>query len=173
MIFTGFKRKSNQLFFNNRLQELLDSSNKEATNKVKNAIVFLDDYSSRNKILNNLVALIPVLEVNVELFIFSQKIIKEGNIEEIFTPKDFGWYGRIKSEKLKHILTKKYDLLINYSEIDNLYSNLLLLQCKADFRVGFGHLDNRFYDLIIDCDHTDIIAFNKELKKYLQILNKI
>ena len=143
MIFTGFKRKSNQLFFNNKLQELLGKSNKQAMSSIKNVIVFLDDFSNSKKILNNLLKSIPVSEVNVDLLIFKQKVNKESNNEEIFTPKDFGWYGRIESEKLKHILTKKYDLLINYNEIDNLYSNLLLLQCNSDFRVGFGHLDNR------------------------------
>ncbi len=173
MIFTGFKRKSNQLFFNKRLPELLKNSNKDGTNKVNSALIFLDDFSNKNRILENLRELLPNLETGVELVIFQQKIAKDPTNEAIFTPRDFGWYGKIKSDQLKNILTKKYDLLINYSKVDDIYSNLLLLQCKAGFRVGFRHLDNRFYDLIIDCKSTDIEVFNKELIKYLQILKKI
>lgn len=173
MIFRGFKQISNQIFFNNRLSELLEKSTKDSTDKVKNTIVFLDDFSNKNTILKSLNELLPILENDIELVVFQQNVAKESTVEEIFTQRDFGWYGKIKSEKLKHILTKKYDLLINYSKVDNLYCNLLLLQCKTDFRVGFGHLDSRFYDLIIDCKSSDIAAFNKELEKYLQILNKI
>ena len=104
---------------------------------------------------------------------FQAKIYKNEDSENKISAADFGWYGKIKSEKLKFILTKNYDLLINYSKIDNIYLNLLILQCKVGFRVGFSHLDNRFYDLTINCESSNFALFNREMKKYLQILKKI
>ncbi|MEX1382402.1 MAG: hypothetical protein AB1Z17_03310, partial [Lutibacter sp.] len=91
----------------------------------------------------------------------------------LFSSKDFGWYGKINNDTLKNILTKKYDLLINYSKIDYLYNNILLLHSKVAFKVGFASLDNRFYDLLINCKTSEIALFNKEVRKYLEILNKI
>ncbi len=173
MIFTGFKRKSNQIFFNNRLPNWLKKSKVNSTNKVKSILVFLDDISKKEEIHTKLVSLLAVYEGDIKLIGFQQNISKEHKLKDSCTPKDFGWYGKIKSEELKSALTKKYDLLINYSKVDNLYLNLLLLQCKTEFKVGFSHLDSRLYDLMIDCKFDDLEVFNKELKKYLAILNKL
>ena len=102
--------------------------------------------------------------------VFQKKRNNNNNVEGFYTPQDFGWNGIIKSDQLNKILTNKYDLLINYSKVENIYTNLLLLQCKIGFRAGFKHLDNRFYDLLIDCKSDDFKLFDKELLKYLKIL---
>ncbi len=173
MIFTRFKQKSNQLFLNRRLVDLLKKSTAISSKEIKHVIVFLDAISEKDTIKKEVLALFNIAESDLELVVFQQKINKEESSEAIITPKDFGWYGTINAEKLKTILTKKYDLLINYSKVDNLYSNLLLLQCKIGFKAGFKHLDNRFYDLLIDCKLSDLELFNKELLKYLKILKKL
>lgn len=173
MIFTGIKRKSNQIFFNKKIKEFVDNSNKSTSEKVKNILVLLDNVSDKEIILENLKNNFGNTLHNIELVVFQSKVKKETIDKNIFTPKDFGWFGKIKSQALKSILTKKYDLLINYSKIDNLYNNLLILHYKEAFRVGFAIFDNRLYDLIIDCESENISLFNIELKKYLVILNKI
>ncbi|MFD0763036.1 DUF6913 domain-containing protein [Lutibacter aestuarii] len=173
MIFTGFKRKTNQIFFNKRIAELTENSTKTTSNKVKNIMVVIDDSSLKDAVVNELSQLFSISKDSIEILVVKSKRAKNEVVENSISPKDFGWYGKIKTEWLKEILTKKYDLLINYSKVENLYTNLLLLHCKVIFKVGFAHLDNRFYDLIIKCEPTEITLFNKELKKYLEILNKI
>ena len=173
MIFTGFKRKSNQIFLNKRISEFLKKSASISSKEIKQIFVILDSNSNQDKIEKELKGILNISKNNIEFVVFQQKGTKDQIVDELISPKDFGWYGRIKSDKIKSVLTKKYDLLINYSKVDNLYSNLLILQCKAAFRVGFEHLDNRFYDLLINCDSDDFYSFNKELKKYLTILNKL
>ena len=173
MIFTGFKRKSNQIFLRNRLPQLLEESNKDTAKKVKKVIVILDDVAHKNSILKEIVNTLEIDDKNVDCILFQRKISKENIEEGLICPKDFGWYGKIKSNHLKSVLTKKYDLLINYSKVDDLYVNLLILQSKSDFKAGFAHLDNRFYDLLIECKLNDFKSFNVELKKYLKILKKI
>lgn len=173
MIFTGFKRKSNQLFFNKQLPVLLDNLKNNSSNEIKKVIILLDDIAEKSFIQNRVANLFNLTNADVDVIVFREKLDKSNEKEYIYTPKSFGWYGSIKSPFLKNILTKKYDLLINYSKVENLYSNLLLLQCESAFRVGFAHLNDRFYDLLIDCDTEDIKLFNSELIKYLKILNKI
>jgi len=173
MIFTGIKRKSNQLFFNKKIKELIDNANISNSKKVKNVLILLDTINDKDIVLNNLKNNLGIDVNNIKLVVFQEKIAK-GNVDKNrFSPKDFGWFGKLRSEALKSILTKKYDLLINYSKVDNLYNNLLLLHCEVDFRVGFAIFDNRLYDLLIDCKPENLSLFNKELKKYLEILNKI
>ena len=173
MIFTGIKRKSNQLFFNKNVNELATAVAESSSKKIENVLVFLDDVSLKDEVLSNLKEILGIQEKNIQLLIFLQNIPKENSDLQLYSPKDFGWYGKISNEVLKNILTKKYDLLINYSKVDDLYSNLLLLHCNTSFNVGFKHLDGRFYDLVIDCKSDDFKSFNSELGKYLKILKKI
>jgi hypothetical protein len=173
MIFTGFKRKSNQFFLKKQLPKLLENAFISSSDKVENVLVFLDDISKKEEIEHGLKKIVGLPEAKIKLLIFQRKKNKNNNFKGFYAPQDFGWNGNIKSDELNEILTNKYDLLINYSKVENIYTNLLLLQCKIAFRIGFAHFDKRFYDLLIDCDPFDIELYNKEIKKYLAILNKI
>ena len=173
MIFTGFKSKSNQIFLRKRWPQLLKKSSKDKAGTIKKVFVILDDDSQKSFLTKDIVKALNITEKDVVNIVVQQNIGKENDDEDLVSQKDFGWYGKIKSEHLKAVLTNKYDLLINYSKVDNLYSNLLILQCKSLFNVGFEHLDNRFYDFMIDCKSDDFKSFNNELSKYLKILKKI
>jgi hypothetical protein len=173
MIFTGFKLKSNQLFFNKHLKTFVANRHNYESKNVKRVLIILDDISKKTAILDDFNNLFGIVESKIDIFVFRKMDIKDVTLDHVISAKDFGWYGKIKSDMLNSILTKKYDLLINYSKIENIYSNLLILQCKTAFNVGFSHLDKRLYDLLIKCKDSDTNLFNKELKKYLAILKKI
>jgi hypothetical protein len=173
MIFTGFKGKSNQIFLKKQLPRLLENCHESSSGKVQNALIFLDDISKKEVIESCLKKILELSGCKIELMIFQKKRNKNNNVEGFYTPQDFGWNGIIKSAQLNEILTNKYDLLINYSKVENIYTNLLILQCKVAFRAGFAHFDKRFYDLLINCDTSEIELFTNEMKKYLAILNKI
>ena len=170
MIFTGFKRKSNQIFFKKTLPGSLKNELKRPFNEVKKVLIFLDATADRASIVSELISLLKISESDIKVVVFLRKLKNENESDYIITPKDFGWYGKIDSEKIKNILTNKYDLLINYSKVDNVYLNILILQSKAAFKVGFAHLDKRLYDLMIRCEADEIALFNEELLKYLVIL---
>ena len=170
MIFTGFKRKSNQIFFKKTLPGFLKNEQKRPFNEVKKVLIFLDATADRASIVSELTSILKISESDIKVVVFQRKLRKENVPDDIITPKDFGWYGKIDNEKLKNILTNNYDLLINYSKVDNVYLNILLLQCKAAFRVGFAHIDKRLYDLLIRCEPEEIDLFHEELIKYLVIL---
>ncbi len=173
MIFTGFKRKSNQIFFKKALPGLLKNEHRNSFDEVKKALIFLDDNVVKELVVSELVTMLKIPESDIKVVVFQRKLRKETVPDDIITPKDFGWYGKVDSDKLKNILTNKYDLLINYSKVDNVYLNILLLQCKAAFKVGFAHMDKRLYDLMIRCELDEIDLFHEELIKYLVILKKL
>jgi len=173
MIFKGIKRKSNQIFFNKQVQNFRINSQMNSSKNIKKVIILLDDASIKATIEKELITLLNISEKDVEIIIFNKIVDKSNSNKNIFTPEDFGWYGKLKSDTLKSILTKKYDLLINYSKVENLYNNLLILQSKSAFNIGYAHLNKSFYDLLIDCNPSNYKLFNIEIKKYLKILNKI
>lgn len=173
MIFTGFKRKSNQIFFNKKATHLLKNSSEYASTKVNKVIILLDELSNKEKVLKSFSAETGISKEAVQCVVFQKKVSKNNEDKSIISPKDFAWYGKIRSENLKDILTEKYDMLINYGKEDTLYTNLLLLHCKTNFRVGFSYLNNQLYDLLINCNYGEIDLFNKELYKYLKILKKV
>ena len=173
MIFKGLKKTCNQLFLNKNMAEFLEKSGVSDANKTGRILVLSDDITSGQYLPREVSEILNVSENHIDLIIFNKKKPKERQHEFVITSADFGWFGKVKSEKLKNILTNKYDLLINYCKVDNLYSNLLLLQSKTALKVGFAHFDTRFYELIIKCDPSDRALFNSELRKYLKILNKI
>ena len=51
--------------------------------------------------------------------------------------------------------------------------DLITAASKANLKVGLSRKDERLYDLIIDVNPKDIKTFKNELKKYLNILNKL
>ena len=173
MIFTGFKRKTNQFFFKKKIEEFILQESNLTTSKVKSVLFFTDNEEDLAILTNQLVDLLNVKRESINSYVFLNKKNKNKVVENAIYPNDFGWYGNIKSEDLKNCLTKKYDLLINYNKVDNLYANIVLLQCNSKFNVGFSHLNNKLYQLLISCEKGDLKCFNTELKKYLTILNKL
>ena len=173
MIFTGFKRKTNQLFLIRRLNGFLAKMKVDKAKEIASVLVITDEIDRVDELK---VALHENFDFDPDLVQFAVIQKKPLEIEgkmSIFSPVDFGWYGSIKTQELREILTKNFDLLINYTKIENLYANLLLLQSNCGFRVGYADADNRFYDLMINCERDDHRTFGAELKKYLKILNKI
>lgn len=173
MIFTALKRKSNQFFFKKISTEVKATEQHSKNQQFKNILVFLDDLSLKSEIEQNLIEVFDLPSTVFEFVIYQQKKTKNNNSNSIITHRDFGWYGKLKSEKLKNILTNKYDLLINYCKIDHFYTNLLVLQCNAYFKIGFANLKLGLYDLTIQCNPNEINLYTSEIKKYLKILNKI
>ena len=171
MIFKGFKRKTNQIFIKNHINDFLKNEAESTKHKVKNILIFVDDVSEISAMKKEIFQQFKIEENQLTIVIYQQN--KTKTEYPTISPKNFGWYGKLKQEKFPFSLTKKYDLLINYSKIDHLYLNLLLLQLNISFKIGFSHFDKRFYDLLISCEVTDISIFTNEIKKYLTILNKL
>ncbi len=90
-----------------------------------------------------------------------------------YSPKDFGWKGKIKNIDLESFINEPYDVLICYYKKEILQLNLITAASKANLKVGISRNDERLYDLIIDVALKDINIFKQELKKYLNILNKL
>ena len=87
--------------------------------------------------------------------------------------KDFGFFGKIKSEMLNKFVSRDFDLLINYCDPKLLFPKVIMLRSRANMRAGFEDEANFFNDISIKVPGNDIDGFNNELLKYLRILKLI
>ena len=79
----------------------------------------------------------------------------------------------LKNIDLQSFIDEPYDILICYYKNELLQLNQITAASKANLKVGISRKDERLYDLIIDVSLKEINIFKQELKKYLNILNKL
>ncbi|WP_299365846.1 hypothetical protein [Winogradskyella sp.] len=172
MILKAFKEKSNQKYVNKLLsaRKVAVSSNKVKTIAVLlNADEFIDFEVFRQyfKVLNLTSPKHKIVAfTNDDKFVSSQW-------ETYFSPKDFGWKGKINNTELQLFINEAYDVLISYYKEENLQLNTITAASKANLKVGLSRNDERLYDLIIDVKPKEVQIFKEEFKKYLNILNKL
>ncbi|MET1259671.1 hypothetical protein ABV409_10025 [Flagellimonas sp. DF-77] len=92
---------------------------------------------------------------------------------QFYTDRDLGWNGSIENGYVAEFTGREYDVLISYYAQDRLLLHLLTAKTKARIKVGFGAVDAKFNDLIMNMPISDFTSFKQELKKYLKILNEI
>ena len=172
MILKAFKTKSNQKYVNSLLQARKAMVNSK---KVRNIAVLLfadefidfDQFRAYFKELN-----LTSPKHRIIAFTLDDKF--EGSQwETYFSPKDFGWKGKINNIDLQSFLDEDYDVLISYYKTNNVLLNLITATSKANLKVGLTRTDERLYDLIIDVSPEKFDTFKIEFKKYLNILNKL
>lgn len=88
-----------------------------------------------------------------------------------FYENSFGMYGKIKDEEVKSFVDTSFDLLINYCAEEIIYSQVIACKSKAKLKASFENEYASFYNLSINILGNKIDTFNKEIIKYLQILN--
>jgi hypothetical protein len=172
MILKAFKEKSNRKYVN----KLLDARNAAVNNnKVKTISVLLnadefDDFEVFRAYFKELNLITP--KHKIIAFTKDDKF-ESSQWETYFSPKDFGWKGKINNIDLQAFIDEDYDVLISYYKNENLQLNHITAASKANFKVGLCRDDERLYDLIIDVKPKDVKTFKTEFKKYLNILNKL
>ncbi|MGJ8550644.1 DUF6913 domain-containing protein [Winogradskyella wichelsiae] len=172
MILKAFKEKSNRKYVNNLLATRQSNVNDD---KIKTVAVLLNtsefhEFEVFRVYFKELGLTSPKHEIAA--FTLDDKL-EHNKWNTHFSPKDFGWKGSIKSVELKDFINEPFDLLICFFKNPVLQLNVVTAASKANFKVGISREDERLYDLIIDVDLKDINIFKQELKKYLNILNKL
>ncbi|HKK12907.1 MAG TPA: hypothetical protein VJ945_08740 [Flavobacteriaceae bacterium] len=172
MFLRGFKEKSNQKYINKLLSArmaMVDARKIKSVGVILNFNEFIDFEAFRAylKILG-----IKTNKVKIIAFIEDEKDINF-HWETYFSPKDFGWKGKVNKIEIQTFIETEFDALISYYKKDTLEPNLVTAQSNANFKIGLSNDDQRLYDLIIDVNPDEFMLFKSELKKYLTVLNKL
>lgn len=169
MFFDKFKRNTHK-FFRKKDRVPRDNTmlNKQGSSKF--VLVLLDDDEDREYVERELRHFFGQ-DAFLNIVVFKEKVSRKERLKYI-TPYDFKWFGGISKRLKEKIVTKKYNLLINYCKEDYMYVKSLLLHCYFDFAISYAQIDNELYDMQVDCDVEYVKIFTDEVKKYLKILNK-
>lgn len=172
MILKAFKEKSNRKYVNKLLTERKPTVN---NNKIKTIAVLLNasefhEFEVFRVYFKELGLTSP--KHKIVAFTMDDKL-EYNQWNAHFSPKDFGWKGKIKNIDLEDFINEPYDMLLCFYKNPVLQLNLITAASKANLKVGISNEDDRLYDLIIDVELKDINIFKQELKKYLNILKKI
>ena len=172
MILKAFKEKSIQKYVNKLLASRKAQVN---SNKVKTVAVLLN--TSEFHEFEVFKVYFKELGLNspkhkIIAFTLDDKL-EHNKWNTHYSPKDFGWKGKIKNIDLEAFINEPYDVLICYYKKEVLQLDLITAASNANLKVGISRNDERLYDLIIDVALKDINIFKEELKKYLNILNKL
>ncbi|MDY2587666.1 DUF6913 domain-containing protein [Winogradskyella aquimaris] len=172
MILKAFKEKSNQKYVNKLLSARKAVVN---NNKVKVIAVLLNANEFEDfEVFRNYFKELNLNSPKHKIVAFTNDDKYEGSQwETYFTPKHFGWKGKINNIDLKAFIDEPFDVLVSYYKNGVQELDLITAASKANLKVGLSRRDERLYDLIIDINPKDIQTFKTELKKYLNILNKL
>ncbi|MBC2845478.1 DUF6913 domain-containing protein [Winogradskyella flava] len=172
MILKAFKEKSNQKYVNNLLASRKAAVN---NNKVKTIAVLLNadefhEFEVFRMYFKELGLNSP--KHKIVAYTLDDKL-EHNKWNTHYSPKDFGWKGKINSIELQSFLDEPFDVMICFFKKELLHLKLITAASKANLKVGISRTDERLYDLIIDVELKAINIFKQELKKYLEILNKL
>lgn len=172
MILKAFKEKSNRKYVNKLLAERKPSVN---NNKIKTVAVLLNANEFHEfEVFRVYFKALGLISPKNKIVAFTMDDKLEHNKWNThFSPKDFGWKGKIKNTDLQTFINEPFDMMISFYKSELLHLNQIAAASKALFKVGISNEDERLYDLIIDVELKEINIFKEELKKYLNILKKI
>ena len=172
MILKVFKEKSNQKYIN-KLLNARRVAVSDAKMKTVGVILNISEFSDFEA-FRTFFKELEVQQARTKIIAFVEDP-KDSNVlwDTYFSPKDFGWKGKINNIDLQTFVDTKYDVLISYYRANHLELNLITALSKANFKVGLSDADQRLYDLMIDLETKAFPVFKKELKKYLTVLKKI
>jgi len=172
MILKGFKEKSKKNYINSQLKNRII---KEFNTKVASiGVVFNTDEINEIPDFNGLAQALGIEKEKVEVIAFKYRVEeKESLFNPTFSSKQIGWRGVIKDQTLQQFLNKEFDILISYYKKDVTALKLITVASKAKLKVGVLETDERINDIIIKTEINNFSTFTSEIKKYLNILNKI
>lgn len=172
MFFKRLKKKSNQKYINNILNNRKSLVNDEPM-KFVGVIFNYDEFKNYDEI-RSIFKSIGINDNRVKFIAFiDDEKSRPNGWDAYFYPENFGWKGKIEGVDLVDFVQEPFDVLISYYKNDNLELNMATALSKANFKIGISNNDQRLYDFIIDIDPNQIKVFKKELVKYLKVFNKI
>jgi hypothetical protein len=113
-------------------------------------------------------------QIKINLLVYRKKANKEENIEyPYYSKKDISISGTISKGEIESFIKSPFDLLVNYYDTSNTDLELISVESKAKFKVGFASVNNDLNHFIISTYMEKYLDFTQVLFDYLKILKKI
>lgn len=171
----GLKAKTAVKFIKNH-RDNPDSEKKNPPSRIKSVGALADidlfrNYDFTRKLIESF-ELAPN-QVQVALIDPTGKNQNTLDAPEAFGEESFGLYGKVKNPSLEEFVDKEFDLLVNYSGTDWVFSEVILSRSRARLKAGFEGDAGGWQDIAINIPGNKMDTFHEELVKYLRIMNLI
>ena len=156
----------------NNLQNVKNST---SVNLIQTVGLLIDEsyFFEKDKLVQELIDN-GILKSNIKFALYKDKIKKnEQIVEHTFSFNDINWRAEITDIALNVFISEKFDLLINYYDIEKAILLKVTSNSNAHFKVGFSTVDKRLNHLMINTNAENYEVFAHELFRYLKILKKI
>ena len=143
--------------------------------KIKTIGIIFDDnfFHARDAFVGELVHH-GIAKDSIKMLVFKDKIKKNEVFDfPTFCNSDLSWTATFSKLDVVNFANEKFDLLINYYDVEKIPLLLISNESKASFKVGFSSIDKRLNHFLIDTKTEKFEVYIDELFKYLKILNKI
>ena len=169
--FKKIKEQFIQRKFDEKLSDFLKDKVASSTKIRSVGILTTDEVSSKIDLQKKIEEGLNIRNSKIYSFRKFDKI-NEASFKH-FSEKDINWKGHILDASFQSFLNQPFDLLINMYNKNNLYLEFATLHSAASFKVGFSNVNEALFDLEIAEQIENLDSFTSEVKKYLQILQKI
>ena len=163
-------------FIQKKVAAALKKASKKAKDEVLSEIATVAIFVDENSVFNEtayikLRELIKLDEAHFNILAFKEKKSSYNEFRgTVLYQNEINWQGKINSQEVRDFVKKPYDLLIDYTDAEDLSIQLILAQIKAKLKVGYSDKKKQFYNLLIAVSPQEIQLFNDELVRYLKIL---
>ncbi|WP_035671637.1 hypothetical protein [Flavobacterium sp. 83] len=130
-------------------------------------------FTEKEALINDLIAN-GISQDNIKVLVYKDKFKKsDAYTHPTFGAKYLNWKGEIADSQVNDFVKEKFDLLINYYDVEKAILMVVTHNSKAQFKVGFSSIDKRLNHLLINTNAENYKVFIHELFRYLKILNKL
>lgn len=154
---------------------LIDERTPDSSDVIKTVGLLIDGQymSDINKLIEPITSSgIPREDIHIVVYKKGGKSEKSGDYL-VCTANDLGWNAEINNKAIIAFTAKKFDLLINYYDVEKALLLLITDQSQAQFKAGFSSMNKKLNNLMINVNAENHQMFIPELFRYLKILNKI
>lgn len=156
-------------------RNLAAAKNEASGGKIETVGIIFDEssFTDKDAVIDALIAQ-GISEDYIRILVFRSRIKKNETFPyPVFSYRDLSWSATLEKADLKAFTDVKFDLLINYYDVEKVPLLAASIQSKALFKTGFASVDKRLNNFMIDTTVNQYAVFTDELFKYLRILNKL
>lgn len=160
-----------EFFVKKSLKNNLSKERNEAfSNNVQTIGLLIDesDFTHSEALIKELMLHGIALE-NIKVVAYNSKFKKkETYLQPTFGKTHINWNAEISEDFLDQFVNSKFDLLLSYYDIENIFLMLITSKSKAKFKVGFAAVNNNLNRLMINTELENHKLFVSELFRYLK-----
>ena len=158
-----FVKKSLKFHLNNEKREVF-------TKNVQTIGLLIDESNfEHSEALIKELTLQGIALENIKVVAYREKFKeKETYSRPTFGKKHISWRGETTEDFLNEFVNSKFDLLLSYYNVEDVFLMLITSKSKAKFKVGFATVDQNLNRWMISTELENYKLFVSELFRYLK-----